>query len=168
MKSIATIFALFCITLSSYSQTYPSPEFNNEPSYYDTTTHTLIAIEKSNYNKLNQAKGLYGKEGGFFLNHPKSPVRIKSTTITSFIIKVTPGINPTSILDLVMFEVRGDQRVFIASKLTGMGTKSTTSFEKIPYQVQKIGDGLYLLTVSLKPGEYLLGTHDNMFAFGID
>jgi hypothetical protein len=169
MKPLIAFLTLCILSLSSYSQTYPSPEFNNEPSYYDTTTHALIGLEKSSYNRLNQAKGLMGKEAGFFLEHAKSSVRFKSSPAISFIMKVTPGTNPTSILDFAAFEIRGDQRVLITTKLTKAGTKSTTSVEKITYQVQKIGEGLYLLTATnIKPGEYLLGTHDNMFAFGID
>jgi hypothetical protein len=168
MKYFATLLFLFMV-VSSYSQSYPSPEFNNEPSYYDTSSHALTSLEKSSYNRLNQAKGLMGKEAGFFLDHAKSPVRIKASPVIHFIMKVTPGTNPTSILDFAAFEIRGDQRVLITTKLTKAGTKSTTSVEKITYQVQKIGEGLYLLTATnIKPGEYLLGTHDNMFSFGID
>ena len=126
-------------------------------------------MEKSNYNKLNQAKGYRGKEGGFFLNHSKSPVRIKASSAVQFIVKVNPGTNPTSIIDLVAFEIREDQRVLITNRLSGSGTESYTSLDKMSYQVKKVAEGVYLLTATgLKAGEYLLGTHDNMFAFGID
>lgn len=169
MKALIVFFTLCILALSSHAQTYPSPEFNNEPAYYDTTTHALIALEKSRYNRLTQAKGLMGKEAGFFLDHPKSPLRLKASQVLCFIIKVTPGTNPSNLLDFTAFEIRGDQRLLITTKLSKAGTKSTTSFEKIPFDVKRVGDGVYLLTATnLKSGEYLFGSPDNMFSFGID
>jgi hypothetical protein len=169
MKALIIFSFFFVLVFSSDAQTYPSPEFNNQPAYYDTTTHTLIALEKSRYNKLAQAKGLMGKEAGFFINHAQSPIRLKVSPTLYFIIKVIPGTDPSYLLDFAAFEIRGDQRLLITTKLTRAGTKSTTTFEKIPFEVKKIEDGLYLLTaINLKSGEYLFGSPENMFAFGID
>jgi hypothetical protein len=168
MKCFATLF-LLVLVLSSHGQTYPSPEFTNEPSYYDTTAHSLVDLEKSHYNKLSQAKGLWGKETGFFLPHAKSSARFKAVPALRFIVMVAPGGNPSSIFDFTAFEVRDDQRVLITNKLSNAGTKSTTSVERLSFAQKKVGEGIYLLTVTnLAPGEYLFGSHDNMFAFGID
>lgn len=80
---------------------------------------------------------------------------------------VAPGTDPTSVFDLVQFEVRKDQRVFITSK--AKATSNTTSFEKINYGVKKNKEGYYYLTIkNPNSGEYFFGSSDFMFAFSVE
>ena len=143
------------------------PEFNDKPVYYNIKTKTVTDLEKSQYNTMAKAKGLFKAEGGFFLHGNASSVRIPKQEVLKFILKTTPGIDPTSVFDLVKFEIRKEQRIFITT--TAKMTSSSTSFEKISYEVKKIKEGYYYLIVkNLDKGEYFLGSSGFMFAFGID
>ncbi len=165
LKPILTLaFFLFSI-LTVEAQNLP--EFNDKPAYYNVKTKTLTELEKSQYNTMAKAKGLFKAESGFFLNGTSSSVRIPKQEELKFILKTTPGIDPTSVFDLVKFEIRKEQRVFITT--TAKSTSTSTSFEKISYDVKKIKEGYYYLVVkNLDKGEYFLGSSGFMFAFGID
>ena len=165
IKPIVTI-ALFLLSILTV-EGQNLPEFNDKPVYYNVKTKALTELEKSQYNTMAKAKGLFKAEGGFFLNGIKSSVRIPNQEELKFIIKTTPGIDPTSVFDLVKFEIRKEQRVFITT--TAKTTSTSTSFEKISYDVKKIKEGYYYLVVkNLDKGEYFFGSSGFMFAFGID
>ncbi len=116
---------------------------------------------------MAKAKGMFKAVGGFFLNGSSSPVKIAKQENLQFIVKVTPGVDPTSIFDLVEFEVIKEQRVFITTK--AKATSTSTSFEKISYDVKKIKEGYYYLIVkNLEQGEYFFGSNDFMYAFCIN
>lgn len=153
-------------SLNSQSQQI-LPEFNEKPVYFDSNSHRLVDLEKSQYNKISKTKGLFEAEAGFFMNGATSTVKIAKNSIIKFIIKVNPGIDPTSILDLVRFEIQKDKRIFITTKSKTNGT--ITSFEKINYGLEKIKEGYYYLVVKdLENGEYFFGSNDFMYAFKIE
>lgn len=165
MRAIVTTALTFLSFFSLKAQNLP--EFNDKPAYVDFKTKELKELEKSQYNTMAKAKGLYKAEAGFFLNGISSSVRITKQDEIKFIVKVTPGTDPTSVFDLVQFEIRKDQRVFITTK--AKATSTSTSFEKISYEVKKIKEGYYYLIVkNLGAGEYFFGSSDFMFAFGIE
>lgn len=167
MKSknyLILLLLLFCSFLNLRAQIIP--EFNDKPAFYDSKTKALVELEKSQYNTMAKAKGLFKAEAGFYLNGSSSPVKIEKQQDLSFIVKVQPGTDPTSVFDLVQFDVKNDKRVFITSKATVAG--SSNSFTKIDYQVKKIKEGIYYLIVTnLQPGEYFFGSKDFMFAFSV-
>ncbi|SFG80407.1 hypothetical protein [Pedobacter insulae] len=164
MKTIASILLIFCSSLTAVAQILP--EFNEKPAYFDSKTKQLRELEKSQYNTIAKAKGLFKAEGGFMLNGISSPIKLTKQDELKFVVKLTPGMDPTSVFDLVQFEVRKDQRVFITTQ--AKTTSTTTSFEKIVYEVKKIKDGYYYLIVkNLDQGEYFFGAKDFMFAFAV-
>nr|WP_315155695.1 hypothetical protein [uncultured Flavobacterium sp.] len=142
------------------------PEFNDKPAYYDSKSKKTTELEKSQYNSMAKARGLFSAEGGFFLNGVSSSSKIEKQPELIFVVKVISGTDPTSVFDLVRFEIRKDKRVFITTK--AKATSTTTSFEKISYEVKKIKDGYYYLIVkNMEKGEYFFGSNDFMFAFSI-
>ncbi len=164
-------YALFLIAIlfSSFITNAQNnlPEFKDKPVYFDSKNKQIKELEKSQYNTMAKAKGLFSAEAGFFLNGTSSNIKIAKQQELIFIVKVAPGTDPTSVFDLVQFEVRKDQRVFITSK--AKATSTTTSFEKINYGVKKIKEGYYYLTIkNLDSGEYFFGSSDFMFAFSIE
>lgn len=164
MKKLLGLLLINCISLTALAQNLP--EFNEKPAYLDTKTMQLVDLEKSQYNTMAKAKGIFKAEGGFLLNGVSSPVKIAKQPELKFIVKLTPGVDPTSIFDLVRFKIRKDQRVFITTQ--AKATSTTTSFEKIAYEVKKIKEGYYYLLVkNLDRGEYFFGSKDFMFAFGV-
>lgn len=158
--------ALICSVNSMKAQSN-LPEFNDKPGYYDTGTKQIKELEKSQYNKIAKTKGLFKAEGGYFINGTSSPVKIAKKEELQFIVKVAAGADPSSVLDLGKFEVRKDQRVFITT--TTKTASSSTSFEKINFEVKKIKEGYYYLVVkNLEKGEYFFGSAEFMFAFSIE
>ena len=158
---------LFIIAFLNLNAQKKLPEFNDKPAYYNENESTLIELEKSQYNIMSKAKGVFKAEGGFFLNGATSPVKIGKKEVLKFIVKVLPGTDPTSVLDLIQFEIRKDQRIFITVKAKALS--NTNSFEKINYTVEKIKDGYYyLIAKELDTGEYFFGSSDFMFAFSIE
>jgi hypothetical protein len=164
MKYLLLLAFLFGCFWSVKAQVIP--EFIDKPAFFDSKTKALVELEKSQYNTIAKAKGLFKAEAGFFLNGSSSPVKIDKQQELSFMVKVQPGTDPTSVFDLVQFDVKNDKRVFITSKATVAG--SSNSFTKIDYQVKKIKEGVYYLIVpNLQAGEYFFGSKDFMFAFSI-
>ncbi|UPT69859.1 MAG: hypothetical protein M0D53_12030 [Flavobacterium sp. JAD_PAG50586_2] len=164
MKTIVTI-ALFFFSLSNI-KAQSLPEFKDKPAYYDSKTKQLLELEKSQYNTMAKAKGLFTAEGGFFLNGSTSSVKISKQTELKFIVQVTPGTDPTSVFDLVQFEVRKGKRVFITTK--AKATSTSSSFQKINFDVKKIKEGYYYLIVkNMEVGEYFFGSQDFMYAFSV-
>jgi hypothetical protein len=143
MKKILTTTLIFLSFLNIKAQNLP--EFNDKPAYVDTKTKELSELEKSQYNTMAKAKRLATAEADFFLNGISSPVKITKQEEVKFVVKVTPGTDPTSVLDLVQFEIRKEQLVFITTK--AKATSTSTSSEKISYQVKKIKDSYYYLIV---------------------
>ncbi|MBP4138600.1 hypothetical protein [Flavobacterium geliluteum] len=142
------------------------PEFNDKPAYYDSKSKKTTELEKSQYNSMAKARGLFSAEGGFFLNGVSSSSKIAKQPELMFVVKVISGTDPTSVFDLVRFEIRKDKRVFITTK--AKATSTTTSFEKISYGVKKIKDEYYYLIVkNMEKGEYFFGSNEFMFAFSI-
>lgn len=163
-----TILSLTFISLFFFNvKAQNLPEFKDKPAYLDVKKEQLIELEKSQYNTMAKAKGLFKAEGGFFLKGASSNVKIEKKAELKFVVKVTPGTDPTSVFDLVQFEVRNDQRIFITT--TAKSTGTSTSFEKINYSVNKIKDDYYYLIVKdLNKGEYFFGSNEFMFTFSVE
>jgi len=167
MKSTIVTLIMLSSFFNVKAQNTLLPEFNDKPAFYSVKDKKLVELEKSQYNTLAKAKGLFKAEGGFFLNGNSSTVKIARQAALKFVIKVTPGTDPTSVLDLVKFEVKDSERIFITTK--AKATSTSTSFEKISYAVEKIKEGYYYLIVKdLDQGEYFFGSSEFMFAFGVE
>ena len=165
--NFAITIILFLLTFFNIRAQKILPEYIDKPTYCNEKESILIELEKSPYNTMAKANGILKTEGGFFLNGVKSSVKIAKKEQLKFMLKVTPGKYPTSVLDLVKFEVRRDQRVFITSKAKILITAEY--FDKIKYTVKKIKDGYYYLIVKgLDTGEYFFGSGDFMFAFSVE
>jgi hypothetical protein len=176
LRETALPFLMFTTGLGSLAvqdlraKEYPVPEFLNKPAYYNDHDTSLLQLERSPYHQIIKTKalGFGGATGGFFLDGAASPVRIVAGTNVQFIIKVTPGVDPETILELCQFTIKDGKRFIITVKAT-LGTGNTSVYVKIPFDVKKASEGVYVLTVSnMKPGEYFLGGSDQMFAFGVD
>lgn len=167
MKSLIIVLFILCSFFNLKAQNILLPEFNDKPAYYQAKEKKLVELEKSQYNTLAKAKGLFKAEAGFFLNGNVSTVTLTRQPALKFVIKVTPGTDPTSVVDLVKFEVRESKRVFITTK--AKATSTSTSFEKISYATEKIKEGYYYLVVrDLGQGEYFFGSSEFMFAFSVE
>ncbi|MDQ7959784.1 hypothetical protein [Flavobacterium lindanitolerans] len=67
MKRHIGILLLLLSSVYGKAQT-KLPEFNDKPAYFNAATNELIELEKSQYNTMAKAKGLFSAEGGFYSN----------------------------------------------------------------------------------------------------
>lgn len=167
LKKLLIILLCQSAFLNVGAQENEFPEFNNKPAYKNSKTNRFTDLEKASYNTMAKASGLFKAEGGFFLPGISSPIKIAKQEQLQFIVKVTPGTDPTSIFDLAKFDIRKDNRVYITTK--AKATSTSTSTQKIMYDVKKIKEGYYLLTANNLPkGEYFFGASDFMYAFSVE
>lgn len=165
MKYLVFTVLLFLSFLQMKAQV-SLPEFNEKPAYYDQNSKKLVELERSQYNMIAKAKGLFSAEAGFFLEGTTSDVKIKNELELQFIVKVLPGIDAAAVFDLGKFEVRKGKRVFITS--VAKIASNSTSYQKIKFDVVKIKEGFYYVNVrNLSPGEYFFGSKDAMYAFAV-
>jgi hypothetical protein len=167
MKTAAIAFLALMSFIDVRAQQTSLPEFDNKPACIDTKTNRLIELEKASYNSMAKANGLFKAEGGYFLEGTSSSAKITKQQKIQFVVKVTPGTDPTSVFDLAKFEVRKDKRIYITTK--AKVTSTTTAIQKISYDVKKIKKGYYYLVANgLEKGEYFFGANDFMFAFSVE
>ena len=81
------LYILF-LSLTNLKAQIPLPEFNDKPAYFDQNKKQLVELEKSQYNTMAKAKGLFSAEAGFFLEGATSKVLIPRQTELKFIVKV--------------------------------------------------------------------------------
>ncbi|MGH2565440.1 MAG: hypothetical protein ACRDE5_13065 [Ginsengibacter sp.] len=89
-KILFTAISLFATSII-YSQTYPDPDFTNEPYYLkknDSGSWALMRLEKGSSTMESKTKfgGFGGSESEYTIDGNTSPVRIKSGSIPSFIV----------------------------------------------------------------------------------
>ncbi len=96
MKKILSSAIFLFATSIIYSQTYPDPDFTNEPYYLqkkDSSSWKLVRLEKGTSTMETKTKlgGFGGSESEYTMDGNTSPVRIKSGTIPSFIVSAGEG-----------------------------------------------------------------------------
>jgi hypothetical protein len=94
-KILFSAISLFASAIL-YSQTYPNPDFTNEPYYLqknDSSSWTLVRLEKGTSTMETKTKlgGFGGSESEYTMGGNTSSVRIKSGTIPSFIVSAGEG-----------------------------------------------------------------------------
>lgn len=87
--SLLRIFFLSAILFIDYAinaQTYPEPEFSNEPYYLNKNAgNTLMRLEKSSSKIDTKTNVVSGSESGYSIDGSKSSVRLSSGNNISFV-----------------------------------------------------------------------------------
>ena len=79
--------AILFIDHAIYAQTYPEPEFSNEPYYLNKSGgNTLVRLEKNSSKMDTKANAISGSESGYSIDGSKSSVRVSSGNNISFVI----------------------------------------------------------------------------------
>ncbi|HET9825531.1 MAG TPA: hypothetical protein VFP87_09355 [Chitinophagaceae bacterium] len=159
---------------SDTAKKYPTPEFNDHPLYYDEGRNQLLELERPKIHekqKRNASSVLtgIGKVNIYILaDGEHSPVRIKKKDTIQFMMRLTPGIDPSSAAELTAFTFENKQRTLLVSDVkTFKGSEEV--FKKIHFQPQRIREGIYVLRIAnISTGEYGIATEAGVFAFGID
>lgn len=153
MKKIILSIAVVLSSITSFSQTLPTPEFAMRP-YILEATNTLKNLERVEVQTDMKAK-VSGVEMFFTAFNAKSDVRISKSAMPKFIIKVEVGTDPADVISLGIGEVKKDKRKFLQSSSNAKGEARDISATSVKLEFKKISDGLYeIILPTIAPGEY--------------
>jgi hypothetical protein len=159
----------------------PTPEFINQPFYYDRNDNRLIKLEGTTAQLITKKKtlGLKGAKQSLVLDGSSSKIRFTSKTFISFYIKTSGDvIDLTSYIKLYKFSINNnDREVEITSKGGLLNNKDEKAGKMISLSVKLISKDVYTIQSAepLEAGEYGFVWVKNMelkefsvFSFGID
>jgi len=159
----------------------PTPEFINQPYYYDKEDNKLTKLENSSAQLITKKKGLglKGAKQYFTMEEASSRVRFTARNNINFLIKTSGDvIDFTSYIKLYKF-IPNDQKreVTITSKEGVLNDKEEAKGKQISFNIKQISKDNYMINFAdaLEAGEYGFVWVKNMelkefnvFAFGID
>ncbi|MBX2909382.1 MAG: hypothetical protein KF706_07100 [Chitinophagales bacterium] len=160
---------------SPVSSSYPMPDFDDTPYYYEESTNTIIPLEKENYNIQNKAKGLFGAGVYITVQGAAAKVRYSHSQQLQFLIHFQDErTDPSTLFTLIQFTVNqknnNNLREYLVKQI-GLGHSETTT-NNISSNVKKVGAGLYLISFREVPtlGEYGIAIEKTKqgYCFGID
>jgi len=159
----------------------PTPEFINQPYYYDNDGNKLIKLENADAVMVTKKKtlGLKGAKQSLSMEDPSSKARFTAKNNITFIIKTSGDvIDLTSYIKLYKFIPADEKReVTISSKEGMLNDKEEGKGKLINFSVKPISKDNYSIQLpeQLEAGEYGFVWVKNMelkeftvFAFGID
>lgn len=159
----------------------PTPEFINQPYYYDNNKNLLIKLENTTAQLVTKKKtlGLKGAKQFLSMERPSSKVRFTEKKDIVFFIKTSGDvIDLTSYIKLYKFITAEEKREAIISSKEGVLTDKVEEKGKlIDFSVKMISKDNYMiqLSSSLEAGEYGFVWLKNMelkefnvFTFAID
>ncbi len=159
----------------------PTPEFINQPCYFDKEGNKLIKLENANALMVTKKKtlGLKGAKQSLTMDAPSSKIRFVTKKEIVFFIKTSGDvIDLTSYIKLYQFvPVEQKREVTITSKDGVLSDKDEAKGKLMSFSVKMISKDNYQIQLpeQLEAGEYGFVWVKNMelkeftvFAFGID
>lgn len=159
----------------------PTPEFINQPYYFDKDGNKLIKLENANALMVTKKKtlGLKGAKQFLSMDAPSSKIRFTAKKDIVFFIKTSGDvIDLTSYIKLYLFlPVEQKREVTINAKEGLLNDKDEAKGKLISFSVKMISKDNYMIQLpdQLEAGEYGFVWVKNMelkeftvFAFGID
>ncbi len=159
----------------------PTPEFINQPYYFDKEGNKLIKLENANALMVTKKKtlGLKGAKQSLTMDAPSSKIRFVTKKDIVFFIKTSGDvIDLTSYIKLYLFlPVEQKREVTITSKEGMLNDKDEAKGKLMSFSVKMISKDNYQVQLpeQLEAGEYGFVWVKNMelkeftvFAFGID
>jgi hypothetical protein len=159
----------------------PTPEFINQPYYYDKDGNKLIKLENANALMVTKKKtlGLQGAKQFLSMDAPSSKIRFTVKKDIVFFIKTSGDvIDLTSYIKLYLFLPADQKReVTITAKEGVLTDKDQAKGKLMSFSVKMISKDIYMIQLpeQLEAGEYGFVWVKNMelkeftvFAFGID
>lgn len=169
------------VTAAKVELVLPTPEFINQPYYYDKNDNRLVKLENATAQLLTKKKtfGLKGAKQFFTMDGASSKIRFTTKTGITFFIKTTGDvIDLTSYIKLYKFISNDEKReVTISSKEGMLNNNEQEKGKLISLSVKMISKDNYMIQFSetLEAGEYGFVWVKNMeqkefsvAAFGID
>ncbi len=158
----------------------PTLEFINQVYFWNKADHSVKNLEYDTPQMQTTAAGGFGYAQAtsfWVVSGTRSDVTINPNESTSFILKVTPGQNPTDMFRLVRFQILGKKNpsrhmaaVTVSSAAyAGSSTKERRDND-VMISYNKIDEGYYEIIVNgqLSPGEYTFYGLGKMYSFSVN
>lgn len=164
---------------ASSSSTLPTIEFINQVYFWNKTDNSIRPLEYDTPEMKTQAAGGFGYAQAtsfWVIQGIKSDVTLNGSGNISFILKVTPGMNPTDMFRLVKFQILGKRTpsrhmaAFTSSSAAYAGTSTKERRDNdILITYNKIEEGYYEILINgrLVPGEYTFYGLGKMYSFSV-
>ncbi len=154
MKKISFLVALLVIVFSAYAQNPPAPEFKNKVLFVDKN-NTLADLEKTDLSSNLHTNMGGHSEVNLIANGTGSSVSHSGSTAESFIVKIEPGTDPETAVELFVFDVAKKNRKILVAQMS-MGKDQGVELTKAKLAFKKVSDGVYTVTpaAQLEGGEY--------------
>jgi|GEM_PF-7053280 len=155
---------LLILSLNCFSQekTYPTPDYDNAPFYYNLQTNQLTELEAIQYTIGSRPKGAFGAESALYIEGKTSVMKINKDS-ANFIVKLKAGVDPRTLMDLDRTKVNENsgKREYLIYKKGAFTGESVN--QPIELGFKKIGEGIYLVTpkATLTSGEYFFSLLEN-------
>ncbi len=158
----------------------PAVEFINQVYFWNKTDNSIRQLEYDTPEMKTQAAGGFGYAQAtsfWVIQGVKSDVTLNANENTSFILKVSPGMNPVDMFRLVKFQILGKRvpsrhmAAFTSSSAAYAGSSTKERRDNdVPIIYNKIDDGYYeiLINGKLLPGEYTFYGLGKMYSFSVN
>ena len=158
----------------------PTIEFINQVYFWDKATNTIRNLEYDTPEIKTSASGGFGYAQAtsfWVVSGTRSDVTINLNETSSFIVKVTPGLNPIDLFRLVKFQILGKRNpsrhmaAYTSSSAAYAGSSTKERHDNdIVINYNKLDEGHYEITVNgkLVPGEYTFFGLGKMYSFSIN
>ena len=158
MKKLILIMTILVTSvITSFSQSFPDPEFSSKP-YILLEDNTLKNFERADAQmdfKI-KAMGYGGSEIYITAFSPTSDVRFSKNVMPKIIVKIAFNVDPADLISLTLGEVKKDRRRFLQSSIALGGKARDVSWNNVPLDFKKIREGIYeiVLPSNIQAGEY--------------
>lgn len=181
MKKFFISMMIAMATISGYAQKNLEPEYIGQVVVVNADSTTTLLQKETTEMKTKSSKfGMIPVVGSGLLDKTKSNLVVKGAasktmlekgTLTFIIRADNNNYDPKDVFGILQFEVKKKQRLYTMAEGSILGgIKATTTFNTVPYKVEKYGSSSYVIVIQdAKPGQYGITTGDfsQIITFGV-
>lgn len=154
MRIISALALCLAFAFNTNAQTIPTPEFKNKVMFVDGNS-TLVELDKTDLSSNLHTNMGGHSEVNLVANGKGSSVAHAGSTTETYVVKIEPGIDPQTVVELFVFEVTKKNRRILVAEMS-MGKDKNVELTKAKITFKKLADGVYAITptAQLEAGEY--------------
>jgi|SRR5689334_8222838 len=163
MKTNTSLLRIFFLTATVFigygisAQTYPEPEFSNEPYYFNKNAgNKLVRLEKNSSKLDTKTSAISGSESGYTIDGSASAVRLSSGNNVSFVFS-TGTSGSASATSSAKSDSAMKANGVDPSMLSGMNMSDPS--QKLTLYKMETGKGVRKVLLQKAPGMNPFGSH---------
>ena len=154
MKKLSLILALAALTSNAFAQTIPTPEFKFKVMFVGSG-NALTDLEKTDLTSSLHTNMGGHSEVNLIADGKGATLSHTGATSESYVVKIEPGIDPETAVELFQFDVTKKSRKIMVAEMS-MGKDKAVVLPKMKLTYKKVADGVYQINTNtqLEAGEY--------------